>query len=944
MAPNRKDCIDQIAGASGRKREEVNDALDEIFERASGHESDGLDPPSAYERARDEMLENLAERAAIERRARIMDTRKRMALSRYVRSTEQAIAALPGGKWMMKKLNLNATAFAIEAKLVGVNIPFFKGRLSVDAQYVALRRLWVGGMAQDLEEGGLMKVFASRSLEDKWTDELFELNKKGSPAWQKAVAAGEAGERDASELAQRGQGPGSPGVTKDAQALAIAKTVQKWQRTGMAALNREGAWIRSYSGYITKTSHDPDRIRAAGQEQWIADLLPKLDLGRTFGTRDPQKVRDALAEMWRPMAQGDHFDYGHPVEEPLYPNPAKQASAHRELHFKTGADWRAYNEEYGVHNATHTVVEAMRIAARRTALMRELGTKPREAYDALKEEMKGKLQEETSALSRKLNTLGADHEKAAAGSPERAAIGAEMEKLRAQIAESAPKLDAFKGWELGLDNRFAQIDGSSMKPTNRTAANVVANIMAVQRVSKLGNIFATHFASLPSKIMEARYWGIPFAQRYASLFHGFTQGAEGSVKREALDAVLVGMENRLGHIMSQYDVADAPAGMLHQAETAFFKLTGVNAVIDNQRGDFEAMAAAHIGGKRDLDWNAIGRKEQRVLQAFGLGEKEWKALKGVEWSKLADGRTYLFAKDAMKLSDDQVRAYLKDARTDYAHAGPSAEDIARGREELATQIAAAYSDRGGYAIPMPSARIRAILFGKDYEPGTAWNMAKKLFFQFKIWPADMITRAWGREMYGTIGDGRMDRMAGLVETAVAAVVFGVAAEGIRDLIKGHDPLAKLREHPFGAIVEGAKRSGMGAIAGDYLLGQFDRHGLSASANILGPVLGQADDLLNLLHAGGETKQGLFSEHAMRERATTLIRMGKQNTPFMNLWLTHHVTDALIWHRLQEWVNPGYLQRTEQRQRDLQGTRFWLSPAKTDAWLTGKRSSAFASTF
>ena len=97
----------------------------------------------------------------------------------------------------------------------------------------------------------------------------------------------------------------------------------------------------TYSGYITRSSHDADRIRAAGPEKWVADTLPRLDLKRTFGTADRQRATDALREMWTPMKNGDHFDYGKPLEEPLYPNVAKKASAERELHFKTGKDWRA---------------------------------------------------------------------------------------------------------------------------------------------------------------------------------------------------------------------------------------------------------------------------------------------------------------------------------------------------------------------------------------------------------------------------------------------------------------------------------------------------------------------------------------------------------------------------------------------------------------------------
>jgi hypothetical protein len=935
---NRKDCINDIAGRTGRKREDVEDILDDILDRADGYENDGLNANEAYSRARDEMLENFSEKAALDRRAAIMDKRKEVLRSRYYRDTAKAIERLPAGRRLLAKLKIQASRLALEAKLVGVNVPFFKGRFSVDSQYVALRRLWIGGLSQDLETAGLSKVFASRALEDKWTDELFELNKKGSPAWQRAKAGGEAYERELAELTQRGQGPGSPGVTKDPQALKIAQIIQKWQRQSMGALNREGAWVRSYSGYITRTSHDPDKIRSAGPERWIADVTPKLDLVRTFGTRDPQRARDALFAMWRPLMQGDHFDYGRAVDEPLYPTPAKSASASRELHFKSGKDWRAYNEQYGAHNATHTVVEAVRIAARKVALMREFGTRPREAYEIDKRLLLFETQREAENLSTRLGALEVAANSPGAGAAEQAKLAKEMESLRTQIAETSGRHEELRSWQQALDNRFAQIDGTSMKPVSRISSSVIAGVMSVQRSSKLGNIFATHFASLPTKSAEARYWGIPFAERFGSLFRGLTSGLEGSAKREALDATLVGFEHRLGHIMNAYDVADAPAGFLHQIEETFFKLTGVNAVIDNQRGDFEAMAAGHLGSKREMEWNGLDRYTTRILDSFGIGEREWKALKGAEWSK-AGGRTYLFPADAMKLTDEQIKTYLKEGPA-LGRAEANADDINLAREDLGTKIAAVYSDRGGYAIPMPSARTRAILFGKDYEPGSGWNTAKKLFWQFKLWPIDMMNRAWGRERYGRIGDGRMERVASLVETVVAATIFGTAAEGVRDLIKGQNPMAKLQSKPIAALLAGAQRSGMGSIVGDFLLGQFDRHGLSAAANMLGPTFGQIDDLATLLHAGGRTEQGMFSASAMRERAATLLKITRDNTPFMNLWLTSLAINTLVWHRLQEWISPGYLQRSEQRQRQMEGTQYLLSPAKTDRWVTGKAASPF----
>ena len=903
----RRDCINDISKRTNRPRKDVEDLLDDIFERAQDYQGDGLSPDQAYAKARDERLFETSERAALNRRAKILDTRKEIARHRFYRTTADAIRALPVSPAEAVKLGIQAARLAMEAKLVGVNLPFFKGRNSVDAQFVALRRTWVGGFAKDLEDAGLLKIFATRQLEDKWTEELFQLNREN----------------------------GIPGITKDKHALEIAQAIRKWQRVSMDTLNREGAWIRSYSGYITRTSHDADAIRAAGPDKWIADTLPRLDLKRTFGTTDKQRAADALYKMWTPMKDGDHFDYGRATEEPIFPNAAAKVSAERELHFKSASDWRAYNDQYGVHNATMTVVKAIEIAARRAALMKEFGTRPAESFENDMNFLKSTLQQESRDNSVKLGFL-----KEQAGTkptPEQAAEIADLEK---KIKERAGAFEDFSVWDQPLRNRFAQIDGSSQRPINRTLSNLMANWMALQRMAKLGRVALTHLASLPTKAAEARYWGIPFAERYSSLFRGLTQGLEGSAKRDALDATLVAFENRLGHMMAIYDVADAPHGFLSQWETTFFRLTGVSSVIDNQRGDAEAMFASHIGGKRGQDWAEIGPKEQRVLQGFGLGEAEWKALHGVEWSKFGD-RTYLTPSDALKLSDDQVRAYLKEAKgTELGRAEPIADDIAKARQDLAQQLATAYSDRAGFAIPMPSARIRAMMFGKNFSPGTGMNAALKALYQFKIWPADMIVRAWGREMYGTIGDGRLDKVAGLVEFAAAAIVFGVAAEGIRAAIQGRNPIKELQDNPLAQIVKGGQRSGLGSLVGDYLLGQFDRHGFSAVASLAGPTFSQIDTLMDLLHAGGETKKGMFSQSAMRQRGADAIRLFKENTPFMSLWATSWATDALIWHRLQEWINPGYLARSERHQHDQKGTEFWVSPSKTDQWITGRRASPF----
>jgi hypothetical protein len=66
-----------------------------------------------------------------------------------------------------------------------------------------------------------------------------------------------------------------------------------------------------------------------------------------------------------------------------------------------------------------------------------------------------------------------------------------------------------------------------------------------------------------------------------------------------------------------------------------------------------------------------------------------------------------------------------------------------------------------------------------------------------------------------------------------------------------------------------------------------------------------------------------------------MKFTRDNTPFMNLWLTSWATNALIWHRLQEWINPGYLQRAEQRERQKSGIQYLVSPARVDHYIAGR---------
>jgi len=81
------------------------------------------------------------------------------------------------------------------------------------------------------------------------------------------------------------------------------------------------------------------------------------------------------------------------------------------------------------------------------------------------------------------------------------------------------------------------------------------------------------------------------------------------------------------------------------------------------------------------------------------------------------------------------------------------------------------------------------------------------------------------------------------------------------------------------------------------------------------VSGEAVGLIELYQKlrSGQAEAGDFFNKALN------------NTPFLNLFYVRPVLNMLIFNRLQEYLNPGYFRRTEQRLRKEEGRGFLIRP-------------------
>jgi len=106
--------------------------------------------------------------------------------------------------------------------------------------------------------------------------------------------------------------------------------------------------------------------------------------------------------------------------------------------------------------------------------------------------------------------------------------------------------------------------------------------------------------------------------------------------------------------------------------------------------------------------------------------------------------------------------------------------------------------------------------------------------------------------------------------------------------------------PANYVLRGLLRSGAGTIAGDYLFGEFDRHGHSILGNFAGPTYGQVENLMDLRN---EFMNGL-TKGKWAPFAAGALHEARGNLPFVDMWWTFKAFDYLVTYRLLEWLNPA----------------------------------------
>lgn len=584
-----QDCADNIRQAAGRDLDDatVMRLFEDVQMRADRLKRERVDLSHA-ELVRAAAQEASAEAdmaARIEARNRKMNLVKRVERRRFYESAPDLL-------------------LGIEAKLVGANTPFAGARLSVATQAQTLTRDYAAGVTIELERAGLYGFVRDGKADRAIARELFELNRPD----------------------------GEPGSSKNPQAAQAAAIIHKFQEAARLGMNKEGAWVGQYDGWIARTSHDADRIRRATYETWKADFLAGAD-ERTFDGIDDRE--GFLKGVYNGLVTGIHLtpDGMQGFKDPAFSGPGnlgKRLSQGRKLHFRDADAWMDYQAKYGGRTLIENVLGGLSNAARNTALMREFGTNPRAEFDG-----DLKFLEQT---------------------------------WRDRDPTTATRLTEARGM---LSNRFDELDGTASRPVNHLAAKIGSSIRLTQSMAKLGGVVLSAITDVPFKAAELRYQGIGLLEGYADGIATILRappkapwsekwGRGAGDNKDVIDLLRAGADGMLGNIAARFDSAnDSAPGVLSKLANTYFRWTGLTYWTDAQRAGAEFVMARHLGKLVGTDFADLPKPTRRLLGMFGIAPEEWDALHQVELVK-ADGRAFLTPDAALKLSDEAVESILGD--------------------------------------------------------------------------------------------------------------------------------------------------------------------------------------------------------------------------------------------------------------------------------------------
>lgn len=815
MAEDAENCISKIAAAGSITARQAGNLLREVGARAEEMRKSGEQDP--FVAAAAQLGESFKNKARADRLDALRNFQKRDAIFTDIKTKGGIAKAADSLKGLLYASNKGS-------------------RENIESAWRGRTNRWQAALDYRLEQIGMKKAVISG-----------QMDRDISEAWWKINS---------------GEDPGSSPAAK------VAKIYAEALDTLRDKLRKEGAPIGDADDYVTKTSHDPVKMRqAAGAaksfdqafDAWWKKVEPLVSdkSFKDIETKPGETIDDAKLRFGRSVFEatvsGVHKVSGGGVEDGFKPmafegsmNIARRLSKDRVLYWKDGAAWNSYMKEFGSFPTLHSsVMQSLDKGARDLSLMERLGTNP----------------------AGNLNQI--------------------IRRIQEEYRTDMEGLSKFNGQAQGIKNVMGRLDGSLNLPTNMNLAKIGSTIRTWEVMSSLGGVGVTHLVSIwPSVTSELAHHGVSRLESMGALAKAVMMFGKGAADKQAVYSDLGAYSDSLMRHQQSIYGDDTIPGRVSAMASRFLDYTGIHHIYDQTKAATRGLLAHNLARNLTKSFAELDPHLSAMLERYGIGEKEWSSLQSLKDLPVANGREYLTPSAA-------------------GEADPA----------LVDKLSSYYSDGAAHGVVTPGVRERAILYGST-RPGDAWGEAARFFAQFKMWPLAAMHQILQRDIYLSLSKKEAAWNLGML------VAIGVPAGYMRmcanDLALGH-PVRDPRD-PKTLLAAAAQSGGLG-ILGDFLFGETSRMGAGAIATLGGPVVSDADTLIRMYNHfrndlgpdGRHHRNGEFGDVW-----PDLAHFAVRHVPFANLVYLKGALDYMLWYHLYEAASPGWWERTNRRLEQEQG--------------------------
>jgi hypothetical protein len=860
------DCLAAANAASGQRL--TQDEIDAAFQRVAEYKQ-RLQAEGNIDGMADK-LRTFAEREAERTKVAAALQKRHAALNILVRDRlDQSVTSMLNAGMTPKK--------ALLAVLEGTQQGVEGGRNSVAALNGAYEARYLGGLFAELQANKphLIHVLRDPRMDADITKEMAELHERGKP-----------------------------GITGNKDAQYVAKLFASYAELSRTDLNKLGASIGKLEGWSGSQTHDDIKMIAAGNDAWIAAVLPKLDAAKTFpDVSSSAEIKDALSGIYDTIITGmPNKPTPKEVGQRVNPaNLAKSLGKSRVLHFKDAESALAYRDQFGYGNTVSGIFSHLRNASRVAANMEGLGPNPEVMFGSLVDGLKRRIKEDPN--------LSPDEK---------------TSQLKGLDADAGP-----------LRNALDISSGLVSRPVNVTAAKISADIRAVQSMAKLGGALFSSVSDTVTAGVASQFRGSGFVRGFMAQLDGLRRGRPKGELAEISFLTGEGFDGLVGHIVSPSAVVDGPVGKMAGLQERFFRWNGLSWWTDIQRATAGRVIAAEMGMRAKVAYADLPANYRHVLGLHGITEPKWEAVRKAG-PREVDGKPYITPDRIREMDDVDIEPLVADrlaaartalkvdeAKSPETKAKREAEFEQRrssiiddGRRDLELSVLRFFADETSYGVVEVDARTRRTMT-QGTRPGTFAGEAMRFIGQFKGFPMAFTQRVGGRALFGhRNGAGMLERTAHIGTLLAGMTMAGYAAMTMKDLAKGYWP----PRDPTDPKTLGAAfiQGGAAGIYGDFLFGRVNRFGGGLAETAMGPAIGAGFDLGELLLKARDA--GLSADEEVK--LADFMNFATQNTPFVNLYYVRPAMDFLFLNSMREAATPGYRKKIEGRRlKDFGQTSF-----------------------